>query len=46
MAPRSARVRQVRAQLVDVLAYLEASIDFVDDEIPSQDVVTQITEPP
>lgn len=35
----SARVRAVRAQLVDVLAYLEASIDFVEDEIPPQEVV-------
>jgi len=35
----SARVRQVRAQLVEVLAYLEASIDFVEDEIPPQEVV-------
>jgi tRNA modification GTPase len=38
----SARVREVRAQLVDVLAYLEASIDFVEDEIPPQDVVTPL----
>jgi tRNA modification GTPase len=35
----SARVREVRAELVDVLAYLEASIDFVEDEIPPQDVI-------
>lgn len=34
----SANVRQARAALVDVLAYLEASIDFVEDEIPEQDV--------
>jgi tRNA modification GTPase len=38
----SARVRGVRAQVVDVLAYLEASIDFVEDEIPPQDVVTPL----
>ncbi len=34
----SARVRPVRARLVGVLAYLEASIDFVEDEIPPQDI--------
>jgi tRNA modification GTPase len=38
----SVRVREARARLVDVLAYLEASIDFVEDEIPSQDVVTPL----
>lgn len=38
----SARVRSVRAQLVEVLAYLEASIDFVEDEIPSQDVIAPL----
>jgi len=38
----SANVRQVRAGLVDVLAYLEASIDFVEDEIPEQDVATPL----
>jgi len=35
----SARVRQVRAGLVQLLAYLEASIDFADDEIPPQPVM-------
>jgi len=35
----SARVRTVRTQLVEVLAYLEASIDFVEDEIPPQEVL-------
>ena len=40
----SARVREVRAELVDVLAYLEASIDFVEDEIPPQDVITPLHE--
>ena len=35
----SAQVRRIRSLLVDVLAYLEASIDFVDDEIPPQDVL-------
>jgi len=38
----SARVRQVRARLVDVLAFLEASIDFVEDEIPPQEIVTPL----
>jgi tRNA modification GTPase len=34
----SGQVRSVRARLVDVLAYLEATIDFEDDEIPEQDI--------
>jgi tRNA modification GTPase len=34
----SDQVRSVRATLVDVLAYLEASIDFVEDEIPERDI--------
>jgi tRNA modification GTPase len=34
----SGQVRSVRAILVEVLAYLEASIDFVEDEIPVQDI--------
>jgi tRNA modification GTPase len=38
----SARVRAVRARLVDVLAYLEASIDFVEDEIPPQEVTVPL----
>jgi tRNA modification GTPase len=40
----SARVRAVRARLVDVLAYLEASIDFVEDEIPPQEVASPLRE--
>ncbi|GAB4530369.1 MAG: tRNA uridine-5-carboxymethylaminomethyl(34) synthesis GTPase MnmE [Anaerolineae bacterium] len=40
----SAQVREARARLVDVLAYLEASIDFVEDEIPPQDVVPPLRE--
>ncbi len=40
----SARVRAVRARSVDVLAYLEASIDFVEDEIPPQEVVPPLRE--
>ncbi len=35
----SAQVRRTRTDLIDVLAYLEASIDFVEDEIPPQDIV-------
>lgn len=35
----SAQVSQVRRELLDTLAFLEASIDFVEDEIPLQDVV-------
>jgi tRNA modification GTPase len=38
----SARVQAARAQLVGVLAYLEASIDFVEDEIPPQEVITPL----
>ena len=34
----SERVRAVRDSLVDVLAYLEASIDFAEDEIPARDI--------
>jgi tRNA modification GTPase len=34
----SRRIRQVRADLVELLAYLEASIDFSEDEIPEHDV--------
>ncbi|MFQ5858387.1 MAG: tRNA uridine-5-carboxymethylaminomethyl(34) synthesis GTPase MnmE [Anaerolineae bacterium] len=32
-------VRRVRRQLLDVLAYLEASIDFTHDEVPPQDIL-------
>ncbi len=35
----SGQVSKVRAMLLDTLAFLEASIDFVEDEIPPQDVV-------
>ncbi len=31
-------VRRVRRQLLDILAYLEASIDFTDEEVPPQDI--------
>jgi tRNA modification GTPase len=34
----SDQVRAVRARLLGVLAYLEASIDFVEDEIPQRDI--------
>ncbi|MFQ6014779.1 MAG: tRNA uridine-5-carboxymethylaminomethyl(34) synthesis GTPase MnmE [Anaerolineae bacterium] len=34
----SEEVRSVRQGLVNVLAYLEASIDFTEDEIPEQDI--------
>ncbi|MEW5958516.1 MAG: tRNA uridine-5-carboxymethylaminomethyl(34) synthesis GTPase MnmE [Chloroflexota bacterium] len=34
----SGQVSAVRARLVDTLAFLEASIDFVEDEIPPQEV--------
>jgi tRNA modification GTPase len=35
----SVQVGEVRRQLLDTLAFLEASIDFVEDDIPTQDVV-------
>jgi tRNA modification GTPase len=40
----SSRVRTVRAQLVHLLAYLEASIDFVEDDIPPQEVIPSLQE--
>jgi tRNA modification GTPase len=40
----SAPVSLVRRQLLDTLAFLEASIDFVEDEIPEQDVVGPLTQ--
>jgi tRNA modification GTPase len=39
----STQVGQVRRALLDTLAFLEASIDFVEDEIPAQDVVGPLT---
>ncbi|HJX37801.1 MAG TPA: tRNA uridine-5-carboxymethylaminomethyl(34) synthesis GTPase MnmE [Anaerolineae bacterium] len=38
----SAEVRTIRAELLNVLAYLEALIDFGDDEIPEQDVAASL----
>jgi len=40
----SKEIRDVRAALVDVLAYLEATIDFSEDEIPEQDIRTPLEE--
>jgi tRNA modification GTPase len=40
----SAQVAGVRTALLEVLAFLEASIDFVEDEIPFQDVITPLDE--
>lgn len=40
----SGRVSEVRAILLNTLAFLEASIDFVEDEIPPQDVVGPLTQ--
>ena len=34
----SQEIRQVRTGLVDVLAWLEAAIDFAEDEVPERDV--------
>ncbi len=39
----SNQVSDVRMRLLDTLAFLEASIDFVEDEIPAQDVVGPLT---
>ena len=38
----SDRVRTLRGQLVDVLAYLEATIDFEEDEIPERDITPDL----
>jgi tRNA modification GTPase len=38
----SVEIKVIRAGLVDVLAFLEASIDFVEDEIPPQDVLSPL----
>ena len=38
----SHQVRALRAQLIDVLAYLEATIDFEEDEIPERDITSDL----
>ena len=38
----SDQVRALREQLVDVLAYLEATIDFGEDDIPERDIVPDL----
>lgn len=40
----SREVRHVRERLVSVMAYLEATIDFVEDDIPPRDVVPDLRE--
>jgi len=40
----SGQVRRVRRVLLDALAYLEASIDFTEDEIPPQDLTPVLSE--
>ena len=40
----SVSVSTVRQKLLDILAFLEASIDFVEDEIPGQDIITPLTD--
>jgi tRNA modification GTPase len=40
----SGRISTVRRTLLDTLAFLEASIDFVEDEIPLQDVGGPLTD--
>jgi tRNA modification GTPase len=38
----SDQVQALRAQLIDVLAYLEATIDFEEDEIPERDIAPDL----
>lgn len=38
----SRHVREIRQSLVEVLAYLEASIDFPEDEIPPREIVADL----
>ncbi len=40
----SAKIQAVRRVLVDILAYLEATIDFAEDEIPFQDIIPDLKE--
>jgi tRNA modification GTPase len=40
----SDQVRSIRATLMEALAYLEASIDFVEDEIPERDIGPDLEE--
>lgn len=40
----SKEVRGVRAQLLDVLAYLETTIDFSEDEVPHRDISAPLQE--
>jgi tRNA modification GTPase len=40
----SSEVRSLRARLVEALAYLEASIDFAEDELPEWDVSSALRE--
>ncbi len=37
-------IREVRTQLVGTLAYLEATIDFTEDEIPERDITAPLQE--
>jgi tRNA modification GTPase len=40
----SEQVQTLRRQLIDVLAYLEATIDFEEDEIPERDIAPDLEE--
>jgi len=40
----SREIQEVRAQLVDTLAYLEVTIDFTEDEIPERDIRAPLQE--
>ncbi len=37
-------IREVRTQLLETLAYLEATIDFTEDEIPERDITAPLQE--
>lgn len=38
----SEQIRRMRAQLIGVLAYLEATIDFAQEDIPAQDIAPEL----
>ena len=40
----SAKVKAVRSALVEIVAYLEATIDFVEDQIPFEDIAPRLAE--
>ncbi|MCR4408186.1 MAG: tRNA uridine-5-carboxymethylaminomethyl(34) synthesis GTPase MnmE [Anaerolineae bacterium] len=40
----SQEIHQIRARMVDVLSWLEASVDFAEDEIPPRDIAPDLEE--